>query len=414
MNKYSIVGYLPSGAPFDSLLVSGKGAQKDSRYVLQRAKLEELPESQQRLVINSATVLQGLANSCPHQVLCLESFMDPTGYACSVLEYCEVGPVSLVLEQVKKKEFPLAEAEVVSWASEIALAVHHLHERGMIHLNIGVHSVFICADGQAKLGDFALASQLAEGEDTMEPAAISFSCLPPEILRLEPVGRPADIWALGCLIYQLAALRAPFDVAEGAEGQIGPRKTAPPFSARDRTADALCAARLDFEASLASITTGGAPRLPANHVRDGEPWSEGLQQLVAAMLSPAPADRAPPPRPSSSQPLVPTAPWWLWLQGRPRRLWSSRYTSSASPPARPPPPASSCKPPSRKRRHTATTLALTRMPVRGGGRGAGWGWIGWRRRRGRGRRPRRGSNPRASASPCGSLFSQKSNTRSCL
>ena len=44
MDKYSIVGYLPSGAPFDSLLVSGKGAQKDSRYVLQRAKLEELPE----------------------------------------------------------------------------------------------------------------------------------------------------------------------------------------------------------------------------------------------------------------------------------------------------------------------------------------------------------------------------------
>ena len=40
---------------------------------------------------------------------------------------------------------------MVSWASEIALAVHHLHERGMIHLNIGVHSVFICADGQAKL-----------------------------------------------------------------------------------------------------------------------------------------------------------------------------------------------------------------------------------------------------------------------
>ena len=91
--------------------VSGAPLPKDEAWM--RAKLEELPESQQRLVINSATVLQGLANSCPHQVLCVESFMDPTGYACSVLEYCEVGPVSLVLEQVKKKEFPLAEAEVV-------------------------------------------------------------------------------------------------------------------------------------------------------------------------------------------------------------------------------------------------------------------------------------------------------------
>ena len=32
MDKYSIVGYLPSGAPFDSLLVSGKGAQKTVSY----------------------------------------------------------------------------------------------------------------------------------------------------------------------------------------------------------------------------------------------------------------------------------------------------------------------------------------------------------------------------------------------
>ena len=110
MDRYEILGYLPGVAPFETMLVQKKGAGGGAQYVLQRAKLEGLPEAQQRCVINAATVMQQLANGCPHQVLVVESFMDPSGYACSVLEHCEVGPASILLDAVRKQKEPLSEA----------------------------------------------------------------------------------------------------------------------------------------------------------------------------------------------------------------------------------------------------------------------------------------------------------------
>ena len=193
--------------------------------MLQRANLERLPEAQQRCVINGATVYQQLGNGCPGQVLVVETFMDPTGYACNVLEYCEVGPAALLLEAVRKRKEPLSEAQVLAWVNDIALAVRHLHGIGLLHLNVGVNSVNICADGQAKLGgdftsnlstlramsrpcstdsfvisrpvlrdclwflDFAIACQLEPGQNETDPSAISYDTLSPEILRLSPVGR---------------------------------------------------------------------------------------------------------------------------------------------------------------------------------------------------------------------------------
>jgi len=218
-------------------------------------------------VINAATVLQQLANGCPHQVLCAESFMDH-GYACSVLEYCEVGPVAILLDAVREQKEPLSESQVLARVNDIALAIHHLHSLGLLHLNVGINSVHICADGQAKLGDFAIACQLPEGAAETDPSAISFDSLPPEILRLSPVGRPADIWGLGCLLFQLCALRPAFEVKESEDG-------------------------VDFEACLAAIG-GGSPTLPAktfNHATQEGGWSAGLQELLSAMLTANPAGR---------------------------------------------------------------------------------------------------------------------------
>jgi serine/threonine protein kinase len=269
MDRYEVLGYLPGVAPFETMLVRKKGAPRDSaQYVLQRAKLEGLPEAQQRCVINAATVLQQLANGCPHQVLVAESFMDPSGYACSVLEHCEVGPASLLLEAVRKQKEPLSESQVLAWTNDVALAIQHLHGIGLLHLNVGVNAVHICADGQAKLGDFAIACQLPDGASETDPTAISFDSLPPEILRLAPVGRPADIWGLGCLLFQLCALRPAFEVVESDEG-------------------------VDFEACLAKIG-GGSPVLPEktfNHKTDEGGWSKGLQELLGQMLTANPAAR---------------------------------------------------------------------------------------------------------------------------
>ena len=109
---------------------------------------------------------------------------------------------------------------------------------------------------------------MPEGASETDPTAVSFDSLPPEVLRLSPVGRPADIWGLGCFLFQLCALRPPFEVVESDEG-------------------------VDFDACLAKIG-GGSPVLPDktfNHKNDEGGWSKGLQELLSQMLTANPAAR---------------------------------------------------------------------------------------------------------------------------
>lgn len=82
-------------------------------------------------------------------------------------------------------------------------AVHHAHQRQIVHGDIKPANVRIGEDGRVRLLDFGVARLLADESSSGEPSvrALTPAWSAPELRRGEPVSTQSDIWALGALLH---------------------------------------------------------------------------------------------------------------------------------------------------------------------------------------------------------------------
>src|SRR5215831_14172780 len=148
-------------------------------------------------------------------------------HICQVFEIGrEEGRDFIVMEWIPGK--PLKEmipaqglppATATRYGYEIASALTHAHERGVIHRDLKSANVMITPEGRVKVLDFGLARQLgaiasvesgeltltSEGKIVGTPAYIA-----PEVLRGAKAGPGSDIWALGVVLFEMLTGRLPF------------------------------------------------------------------------------------------------------------------------------------------------------------------------------------------------------------
>ena len=118
--------------------------------------------------------------------------------------------------------------DVVRYGRQVADALAHAHHSGVTHRDLKSSNVLITQDGRAKVLDFGLARTLTRDAATdlsQSPASLTgagavagtLSVLAPEILRGGKADERSDIWALGVLLYEMAAGERPFRGATGFE-----------------------------------------------------------------------------------------------------------------------------------------------------------------------------------------------------
>ena len=138
---------------------------------------------------------------------------DSGGTRALVMQLVE-GPT--LADRIKAGPIPVDEA--VRIAKQIADALEYAHERGIIHRDLKPANVKVTNDDAVKVLDFGLAKAL-EGD----PSSIDISTSPtisrmatmqgvllgtaaymsPEQAKAKPVDRRADIWAFGCVLYEM-------------------------------------------------------------------------------------------------------------------------------------------------------------------------------------------------------------------
>jgi serine/threonine-protein kinase len=104
------------------------------------------------------------------------------------------------------------------YAAQIAGALAHAHERGVLHRDLKSSNVIITPDGRAKVLDFGLARRLPEAAadestHTMTQAGQvsgTLAYMAPEVLRGQPADARSDLWALGVTLYEILCGKLPF------------------------------------------------------------------------------------------------------------------------------------------------------------------------------------------------------------
>ena len=148
---------------------------------------------------------------------------DSTAYA--VMELLEGGSLRERLAGVEtERALPLR--KVFDYGIQIARGLAAAHSRQIVHRDLKPENVFVTTDGRVKILDFGLARQpeaVASDGVTVAPATNpgtvmgTVGYMAPEQVRGEPVDHRGDIFAFGCVLYEMVAGRRAFERPTTAE-----------------------------------------------------------------------------------------------------------------------------------------------------------------------------------------------------
>ena len=139
-----------------------------------------------------------------------ESFIDvATNSLCLVMEYAEGGDVLKKIENTFKKGQCFAEYELWSALIQLCAGLKALHDLKIMHRDIKCANVLLGEKGAIKLADFNVSKVVKQNALLYTQTGTPYYASP-EVWKDKPYDFKSDIWSLGVVLYEMAALRPPF------------------------------------------------------------------------------------------------------------------------------------------------------------------------------------------------------------
>lgn len=117
------------------------------------------------------------------------------------------------LEAIISDEGPLMPERAAEIAADVAKALDRAHSTGLVHRDVKPSNIMITSYGQTKVTDFGIARATGDGEQTMTQTGMvigTASYLAPEQAQGNPVDARSDVYALGCVLYEMLTGQPPF------------------------------------------------------------------------------------------------------------------------------------------------------------------------------------------------------------
>ncbi|ATY16931.1 serine/threonine protein kinase [Amycolatopsis sp. AA4] len=126
-----------------------------------------------------------------------------------VMEYVE----GRTLRDIVKTEGPLSQKRAMEVMADVCAALDFSHRHGIVHRDVKPANVMITKNGAVKVMDFGIARAMHDGQSAMTQTAAVIGTaqyLSPEQARGESVDARSDVYAAGCVLYELITGEPPF------------------------------------------------------------------------------------------------------------------------------------------------------------------------------------------------------------
>ncbi|XP_053921274.1 serine/threonine-protein kinase Nek1 isoform X6 [Cuculus canorus] len=204
MDKYIKVRKIGEGSFGKAILVKAK--ENGQQYVIKEINISKMSNKEREESRREVAVLANMKH--PNIVLYRESF-EENGCLYIVMDYCEGGDLFKRINAQKGILF--SEDQILDWFVQICLALKHIHDRKILHRDIKSQNIFLTKDGTIQLGDFGIARVLNSTAELARTCIGTPYYLSPEICQNKPYNNKSDIWALGCVLYEMCTLKHAFE-----------------------------------------------------------------------------------------------------------------------------------------------------------------------------------------------------------
>uniref|UniRef100_A0A8D1KY74 non-specific serine/threonine protein kinase n=2 Tax=Sus scrofa TaxID=9823 RepID=A0A8D1KY74_PIG len=200
MEKYVRVQKIGEGSFGKAILV--KSIEDGRQYVIKEINISRMSNKEREESRREVAVLANMKH--PNIVQYRESF-EENGSLYIVMDYCEGGDLFKRINAQKGILFQ--EDQILDWFVQICLALKHVHDRKILHRDIKSQNIFLTKDGTVQLGDFGIARVLNSTVELARTCIGTPYYLSPEICENKPYNNKSDIWALGCVLYEMCTLK---------------------------------------------------------------------------------------------------------------------------------------------------------------------------------------------------------------
>jgi len=219
MDNYEPLEVIGSG----SFGVIRKVRRKSDGKILARKEIDyrKMTDKEKRQLVAEVNILRDLRH--PNIVRYYERCVDKENCLIYIImEFCEGGDLSSIIKQCKQEKINLKEDVIWILFTQLLLALHECHHgrtgRGdsgqhfaILHRDLKPDNVFLDGEKNIKLGDFGLSRTLGAESEFARTFVGTPYYMSPELINELAYDIKSDIWALGCLIYELCALKPPFE-----------------------------------------------------------------------------------------------------------------------------------------------------------------------------------------------------------
>ena len=206
MRQFRIIKNLGHGAAGSVDLVENE--ETGNQYALKTIALEKMNEKERESALSEVHFLKVLKG--PTLVKSFQSYVEKEQIMI-FMEYAEGGTLADKILEFKLKGEIFDTETILQWISQVILGVMLMHSKNILHRDLKSQNLFLISDGTIKIGDFGISKELPTRDSLAKTSCGTPYFMPPEVCKGEAYGEKIDIWAIGCILYELVFLRKPFE-----------------------------------------------------------------------------------------------------------------------------------------------------------------------------------------------------------
>lgn len=179
----------------------------NSVYACKKIDISKMQKNEISDAVNEIRVLASIRH--PHVVGFYDAFLANRDHELwVVMELCACGDLSSKVDRYRKRRKYMDERVVWSHLIQMCEGLQCLHDHQIVHRDLKSANIFLAEDGSVKIGDLNVSKRMKAGLLRTQIGTPYY--MSPEVWLNKPYGPSSDVWALGCLVYELCGLRPPF------------------------------------------------------------------------------------------------------------------------------------------------------------------------------------------------------------